>query len=73
MTNTGRSKAVHPLHSCIVIRKAQKTDNHTVGHYTTGVSTCPALRRARPIPALYFFMLGVYTVFTYFTTQKQYW
>jgi len=27
-------------------------DNHTVGHYTTGVSTCPALRRARPIPAL---------------------
>jgi len=32
--------------------KAQKMDNHTVGHYTTGVSTCPALRRARPIPAL---------------------
>ena len=55
--------------------KAQKMDNHTVGHYTTGVNTCPALRRARPIPALltFFFMLGVYTVSTYFTTQKQYW
>ena len=34
------------------LAKAQKMDNHTVGHYTTGVSTCPALRRARPIPAL---------------------
>ena len=32
--------------------KAQKMYNHTVGHYTTGVRTCPALRRARPIPAL---------------------
>ena len=32
--------------------KAQKMDNHTVGHYTTGVITCPALRRPRPIPTL---------------------
>jgi len=54
--------------------KAQKMDNHTVGPYTTGVSTCPALRWARPIPALLtFFMLGVHTVSTYFTAQKQYW
>ena len=54
--------------------KEQKMDYHTVGHYTTGASTCPALRRAKPIPALLtFFMLGVYTVSTYFTTQKQYW
>ena len=54
--------------------KAQKMDNHTVGHYTTGVSTCPALRGARQFPSTsYFFMLGVYTVSTYFTTQKQYW
>jgi len=54
--------------------KAQKMDNHTVGHYTTGVSTCPALRRARrTYPSTsYFFMLGVYTVSTYFTTQEQY-
>jgi len=22
MTNTGRSKSVHPLHSCIIIRKS---------------------------------------------------
>ena len=27
--------------------KAQKMDNHRVGHYTTGVSTCPALRGLR--------------------------
>ena len=54
--------------------KAQKMDNHTVGHYTTGVSTCPPLRRARPIPALLtFFMLGVYTLHSVhiFATQKQ--
>jgi len=41
--------------------KAQKMDNHTVGHYTTGVSTCPALRRARPIPALLTFLCLVCT------------
>jgi len=48
-------------------------DNHTVGHYTTDVSTCPALRRARPIPALLTFLYLVCTVSTYFTTRKQYW
>ena len=31
--------------------KAQKMDNHTVGHYTTGVSTCPALREVRHFPS----------------------
>ena len=36
----------------------------TIGHYTTGVSTCPALRRASP-RASYFFLHGVYTVSTY--------
>jgi len=41
--------------------KAQKMDNHTVEHYTTGVSTCPALRRARPIPALLTFLCLVCT------------
>jgi len=41
--------------------KAQKMDNPTVGHYTTGVSTCPALRRARPIPALLTFLCLVCT------------
>ena len=41
--------------------KAQKMGNHTVGHYTTGVSTCPALRRARPIPALLTFLCLVCT------------
>ena len=33
-------------------QKHRRWINYTVGHYTTGVSTCPALRRARPIPAL---------------------
>ena len=37
-------------------QKHRKWINHTVGHYTTGVSTCPALRRARPIPALLTFL-----------------
>ena len=51
--------------------KAQKMENHAVGHYTTGVSTCPALRRARPIRALLtFLLLGVYTVSTYFYYTK---
>jgi len=46
-------------------------ENHTVGHYTTGVGTCPALRRARPIRALLtFLLLGVYTVSTYFYYTK---
>jgi len=38
------------------LAKAQNMDNHTVGHYTTGVSTCLALRRARPIPTLLTFL-----------------
>ena len=42
-------------------QKHRKMDNHTVGHYTTGVSTCPALRRARPIPALLTFLCLVCT------------
>ena len=55
-------------------QKHRKWIHHTLGHRTTGVSTCPALRGARHFPSTsYFFMLGVYTVSTYFTTQKQYW
>jgi len=46
-------------------------DNHTVGRYTTGVSTCPTLRGARHFSSTsYFFMLGVYTVSTYFYYTK---
>jgi len=30
-------------------------DNHTVGHYTTGVSTCPALRGTRHFPSTSYF------------------
>jgi len=42
-----------------------------VEHYTTGVSTCPTLRGAKHIPSTsYFFMLGVYTVSTYFYNIK---
>jgi len=45
-------------------------DKHTVGHYTTGISTCPG---SKTFPSTsYFFMLGVYTLSTYFTIQKQY-
>jgi len=51
--------------------RAQKMDNHTVGHYTTGVSTLPTLRRAKHFPSTsYFFMLGEYTVSTYFCYTK---
>ena len=32
-------------------QKHRKWINHSVGHYTTGVSRCPALRGARPSPA----------------------
>ena len=52
-------------------QKHRKWINHTVGHYTTGVSTCPALRGARHFPSTsYLFMLGVYTVSTYFCYTK---
>jgi len=51
--------------------RAQKMDNHAVGHYTTGVSMCPALRGAEHFPSTsYFFLLGVYTVSTYFYYTK---
>jgi len=46
-------------------------NNHTVGHYTTGVSTCPALRGVRHFPGTsYFLLLDVYTVSTYFYYTK---
>jgi len=46
-------------------------DNHTVRHYTTGVSTCPTLRGAKHFPSSsYFFIPGVYTVYTYFYYTK---
>jgi len=74
MTNTERSKAVYPLHSCIVIRKS--TENgypysralHNRCYYVSSIKT------SKTYPSTsYFFMFGVYTVSTYFTTQKQYW
>ena len=53
--------------------RAQKMDNHTVAHHTTSVSMCTTLRGAKHFPSTsYFFLLGVYTVSTYFATQKQY-
>ena len=42
-------------------QKHRKWINHTVGHHTTGASTCPALRGARPIPALLTFLCLVCT------------
>ena len=48
--------------------KAQKMDNHTVGHYTTGVSACPALRGARPFPAL-FYAWCVHSVHIFYYTK----
>ena len=51
--------------------RAQKMDDDTVAHHTTGASTCPALRRARHFPSTsYIFMLGVHTVSTYFYYTK---
>jgi len=62
MTNTGRSKAVYPHHSCIVYRHSRrKCINHTVGHCTTGVSTCPTLRGARHFPSTSYFLCLVCT------------
>jgi len=37
-------------------QKHRKWINHTVGHYTTGVSTCPALGELRHFPCTYFFI-----------------
>ena len=41
--------------------RAQKMDNHTVAHHTTGVSTCPTLRGANTFPALLTFLCLVCT------------
>ena len=38
--------------------KAQKMDNHTVGYYTTGVSTCPTFRGARHFPSTSYFCIA---------------
>ena len=55
-------------------QKHRKWINHTVGHYTTGVSTCPALRRARHFPSTSYFLCLVCTQCPHiFTTQKQCW
>jgi len=52
--------------------KAQKMDTHTLGHYTTGVSTCPALREARHFPSTSYFLCLVCTQCPHiFATQKQ--
>jgi len=53
--------------------RTQKMDNHIVAHHTTGVRTCPTLRGAKHFPStsyFFFFMLGVYTVSTYFYYTK---
>ena len=42
-------------------QKHRKWINHTVGHYTTGVSTCPALRGARHFPSTSYFLSLVCT------------
>ena len=54
--------------------RAQKMDNHTIGHYTTSVSTCPTLRGAKHFPSTsYCFLCLVCTQCPHiFTTQKQY-
>ena len=52
-------------------QKHRKWINHTVGHYTTGVSTCPALRGARHFPSTSYFLCLVCTpVSTYFCYTK---
>jgi len=71
MTNTGGAKQFILTTTVSSFAKAQKMDNHTVGHHITGVSTCPTLRGAKHFPSTsYFFMLGVYTVSTYFLLHK---
>ena len=75
MTSTWRSKAVYPYHK--LYRHSQKHRNwvnYTVGHYTTGVSTCPASRGARHFPSTAYFSRLVCTQCPHiFATQKQYW
>jgi len=43
-------------------QKHRKWINHTIGHYTTGVSTCPALRGARHFPSTSFYAWCVHSV-----------
>ena len=58
------------LHS----QKQRKWINLTVGHYTTGVSTCPALRGARHFPSTSYFLCLVCPHSPHiFATQKQHW
>jgi len=45
-------------------------DAHTVAHHTTVVSTCPTLRSKTLSQHFLLFMLGVYTVSTYFYYTK---
>jgi len=56
------------------LARAQKMDTQSVAlaHHTTGVSTCPTLRGAKhTFPTLIiFYMLGGYTVSTYFYYTK---
>jgi len=55
--------------------RAQQMDNHTVGHYTTGVSSCPTLRGSKHFPSTSHFLLCLVCTQcpNIFTTQKQYW
>jgi len=56
------------------LQKHRKWINHRVGHYTTSVSTCPALRGARKFPSPSYFLCLVCTQCPHiFATQKQYW
>ena len=55
-------------------QKHRKWINHTVGHYTTDVSTCPALRGARHFPSTSYFLCLVCAQCRHiFAMQKQYW
>jgi len=42
--------------------RSQKLDNHTVAHHTTGVSTCPTLRRAKHFPSNSYFSFYAWCV-----------
>ena len=44
-------------------QKHRKWINHTAGHYTTGVSTCPALRGAKHFPSTSYFLYRVGSLF----------
>ena len=53
-------------------QKHRKWINHTVGHHTTGVSTCPALIGTRHFPSTSYFLCLVCTQCPHiFATQKQ--